>query len=79
MQFTNISDTETVQPYAQTRSMAATLAITDAAAQKAGGAAPSSGSGRPLGNQGSINAKQYVATLVKHEYLNGFKLPDIPV
>ena len=24
------------------------------------------------------NAKEYVQTLVKHEYINGFKLPDMP-
>jgi hypothetical protein len=78
MQFTNISDTDTVQPYAQTFSMASMQAVARASAQKAGGAAPAGG-GMPFGNQGGINAKQYVATLVKHEYLNGFKLPDMPV
>jgi hypothetical protein len=77
MQFTNISDTETVQPYAQTMSMASLLAVAGADAQKAGGAAPRGG-GMSFGTQGGINAKQYVATLVKHEYLNGFKLPDMP-
>jgi hypothetical protein len=24
------------------------------------------------------NVKEFVASLVKHEYLNGFKLPDMP-
>lgn len=24
------------------------------------------------------NAKEFVASIVKHEYLNGFKLPDMP-
>jgi hypothetical protein len=24
-------------------------------------------------------AKEFIASLVKHEYLNGFKLPEMPV
>ena len=77
MEFTNISDTETVQPYAQSRSMADTLAVTTAAAQRAGGAAAAAPAARPAGQSG-VNARQYVASLVKREYLNGFKLPDMP-
>ncbi len=25
-----------------------------------------------------VNAKEFVAGLVKHNYLNGYKLPDMP-
>jgi hypothetical protein len=33
-----------------------------------------------MGNDPSErNAKEFVASIVKHEYLNGFKLPDMPV
>ncbi len=50
-----------------------------------GGAAP--GGGMPAGGPGGFggtdestkNAREYVASLVKHPYLNGFSLPDMPV
>jgi hypothetical protein len=61
------------------------MAQASAAAKTAGGAAPARGAapsgmpGMPGQNDPSTkNAKQFVALLVKHEYLNGFKLPDMP-
>lgn len=87
MQFTNISDTETVSTYSELMDMGKMMAAASAAAKTAGGAAPSRGAapaggfpggmGRPK-DPSSRNAKEFVSSLVKHEYLNGFKLPDMP-
>jgi len=83
MEFTNISDTDKVSTYSQLldmqRSMAAAAAAAAAAAK--GGAAPAAGpgGGGPRVDPSSKNAKEFYKSLVKHEYQNGFKLPDMPV
>ncbi len=51
------------------------------ASQQRGGAAPA---GRPGGMGGfedpsSKNVKEFVSGLIRHEYLNGYKLPDMPL
>jgi hypothetical protein len=63
--------------------MAAANAMAKAAASAKPGAKPA---GPPAGIPGmggpdpsERNAKEFVASMVKHEYLNGFKLPDMPV
>ncbi len=86
MQFTNISDTENVSTWSQTFDIGRMMAQASAAAKTAGGAAPARGGAAPAGgpggpgqqDQSSKNARQFVASLVKHEYLNGFKLPEMP-
>jgi predicted dehydrogenase len=94
MQFTNLSDTDTVSTYTVQRNMATMMAQANAQARTAGGAAPAgapaAGQARPAGagagapggqrpaDESSKNAKAYVASLVKHDYLNGYKLPDMP-
>jgi hypothetical protein len=30
------------------------------------------------GDPSSVNAKEFVSGLVKHTYLNGYKLPEMP-
>jgi hypothetical protein len=43
------------------------------------GAQPPSFPGMPgYEDPSARNAKEFVSSLVKHEYLNGFKLPDMP-
>jgi len=82
MEFTNISDTEMVSTYSQLldmqRSMAAAAAAAAAAAK--GGGAPAGGPGGPgqRVDPSAKNAKEFYKSLVKHEYQNGFKLPDMP-
>lgn len=92
MLFTNISDNETVSTYAVSRNMTQMMAQANAQARTATGAAPAGGAapaaaapaaGAPgMGGQrtdeSARNAKEFIAGLVKHEYLNGFKLPDMP-
>ncbi len=68
------------------------MAAANAAAKSAGGAAPErgaapAGGAPPAGMPGipgqqndpsSKNVKEFMTSLVRHEYLNGFKLPDMP-
>lgn len=81
MEFTNISDTETVSTYSELLDMTKMMAAAAAAAKTAGGAG---GANRAPGGPGprvdpsAKNAKEFYKSLVKHEYLNGFKLPDMP-
>jgi predicted dehydrogenase len=84
MQFANISDTEKVSTWSEMFDIGKMMAQAAAAAKAAGGA---SGRGQaPAGPGGfgqqadpsSRNVKEFLASLVRHEYLNGFKLPDMP-
>ena len=93
MMFTNISDTDRVSIFSQTMDMGRMMAQANAQARTAGGAAPARGGapagGAPAGGPGGpggqrpadtsvVNAKEFVTNLIRHEYLNGFKLPDMP-
>jgi predicted dehydrogenase len=88
MQFTNISNTETVSSWSEMFDIGKMMAAANAAAKSAGGAAPAKGAapaampnmpGMPGYNDpSSKNVKEFMTSLVKHEYLNGFKLPDMP-
>jgi len=84
MQFTNISDIEKVSTWSEMFDIGKMMAQAAAAAKAAGGA---SGRGQtqaapggfgPREDPSSRNAKEFLTTLVRHEYLNGFKLPDMP-
>jgi len=84
MQFTNISDTEKVSIWSEMFDIGKMMAAANAAAKSAGGAAPKAAAPAAMpGMPGFVdpsekNAKEFVASLVKHDYLNGFKLPDMP-
>ncbi|MBN2665273.1 MAG: hypothetical protein JXR67_02090 [Bacteroidales bacterium] len=86
MQFTNISDTDRVSIFSQTFDMGRMMAQASSQARTAGGAAPARG-GAPAGGPGGqrpadpsvVSAKEFVTSLIRHEYLNGYKLPDMPV
>lgn len=87
MQFTNISDTEKVSTWSEMFDIGKMMAAASSAARTAGGAAPARGAapaggpggfGGPQGDPSSKNVKEFVGTLIKHEYLNGFKLPGMP-
>jgi hypothetical protein len=65
------------------------MAAAAEAARNAGGASQQRSGGapgaRPGGGMGgfqdpsSKNVKEFVTGLIKHEYLNGYKLPDMPL
>jgi len=82
MQFTNVSVEDKVSTWTDVMDIGKMMAAAAAAARTAGGAGgqqrrggfPGMGGGDPS----EKNAKEFVASLVKHEYLNGFKLPDMP-
>jgi predicted dehydrogenase len=85
MQFTNISAEEKVSTWSEMFDIGKMMAAANAAAKAAAGAKPGSKPAAPpmampgMGNDPSErNAKEFVASIVKHEYLNGFKLPDMP-
>lgn len=86
MQFTNISDTENVSTWSEMFDIGRMMAAANAAARSAGGAgnqqgrggAPAGGPGGRPADPSSRNVKEFVASMVKHEYLNGYKLPDMP-
>jgi predicted dehydrogenase len=83
MKFTNISDTETVSTWSEMFDIGKMMAAANAAAKSAGGAKNSAPAASFPGMPGfkdpsEKNAKEFLASLVKHEYLNGFKLPDMP-
>ncbi|MDP4224049.1 MAG: Gfo/Idh/MocA family oxidoreductase [Bacteroidota bacterium] len=84
MEFTNISDTEKVSTWSEMFDIGKMMAAAAASAKTAGGAAPGKGTAPAMpgmpGNEdpSAKNVKEFVASLVKHEYLNGFKLPDMP-
>lgn len=83
MEFTNITDDETVSTWSEMFDIGRMMVQAAAAAREAGGAgreggrAPA-GFGGPRTDPSSKNVKEFVNSLVKHEYLNGFKLPDMP-
>ncbi|MFH0841185.1 MAG: Gfo/Idh/MocA family oxidoreductase [Bacteroidota bacterium] len=83
MQFTNISDTEKVSTWSEMFDIGKMMAQAAAAAKAAGsggkGAAPAGGFpgfGGP--DPSEKNVKEFISSMVRHEYLNGFKLPDMP-
>ncbi len=82
MQFTNISDTEKVSTWSEMFDIGKMMAAAAEAAKSAGGAKnapPARFPGMGGDDPSSRNVKEFVGNLVKHEYLNGFKLPDMPV
>ena len=83
MRFTNISNDEKVSTWSELLDIGKMMAAATAAAQNAGGAgknAPAiSFPGMPgYKDPSEKNAVEFMTSLVKHEYLNGFKLPDMP-
>jgi predicted dehydrogenase len=84
MQFTNISDTDKVSTWSEMFDIGKMMAAANAAAKSAGGAAPKGAAPAAMpGMPGFVdpserNAKEFLASMVKHDYLNGFKLPDMP-
>lgn len=84
MQFTNIADGETVSTWSEMFDIGKMMAQAAAAARAAGGSRQGGGGGfggfgGPRTDPSSKNVKEFVASLVRHEYLNGYKLPDMPV
>lgn len=81
MKFTNISAGDKVSTWSEIFDIGKMMAAAAAAARQAGGARNQQGGGFP-GMGGSDpsekNAQEFIASLVKHEYQNGFKLPDMP-
>jgi predicted dehydrogenase len=85
MKFTNITNDEKVSTWSEMFDIGKMMAAANAAAKAATGAKPGAKpAGPPQGMPGmgadpsERNASEFVASLVKHEYLNGFKLPDMP-
>jgi hypothetical protein len=81
MEFTNISANDKVSTWSEIFDIGKMMAAAAAAARSAGGQKQQGGGGfSGMGTDPSEkNAKEFVASLVKHEYLNGFKLPGMPV
>lgn len=84
MQFTNISGTEKVSTWSEMFDIGKMMAAAAAAAKSAGGATKNAPAPAMPGMPGyddpsAKNVKEFVSGLIKHEYLNGFKLPDMPV
>jgi hypothetical protein len=81
MQFTNISANDKVSTWSEIFDIGKMMAAAATAARNAGGARNQQGGGFPgMGgaDPSEKNAREFVASLVKHEYQNGFKLPDMP-
>jgi len=83
MQFTNITADEKVSTWSEMFDIGKMMAAANSAAKAGAGAKPAAPPAAMPGMPGfndpsERNAKEFVATLVKHEYLNGFKLPDMP-
>jgi hypothetical protein len=86
MQFTNITADEKVSTWSEMFDIGKMMAAASAAAKTAGGAATgrgqapaaSPGGFGPREDPSSKNVREFEASMVKHEYLNGFKLPDMP-
>jgi predicted dehydrogenase len=82
MNFTNITADEKVSIWSEMFDIGKMMAAANAAAQGATGR--SGQQARPAGMPGmggdpsSVNAKEFVSGLVKHTYLNGYKLPEMP-
>jgi len=58
--------------------MAAAAAKTAGGAGQGKGAAPAMPGMSGAEDPSSKNVKEFIAGLIKHEYLNGFNLPDMP-
>jgi hypothetical protein len=84
MQFTNIANDEKVSTWSEMFDIGKMMAAANAAAKSAGsGKAPAAPPVNMPGMPGfqdpsERNAKEFVASMVKHEYMNGFKLPEMP-
>ncbi len=85
MQFTNITADEKVSTWSEMFDIGKMMAAANAAAKTAGGAkgaAPAAPAGFPGGpgqaDPSARNVKEFVSGMIKHDYLNGFKLPDMP-
>jgi predicted dehydrogenase len=82
MQFTNISAAEKVSIWSEMFDIGKMMAAANAAAKSAGGAKnqpPAAMPGMPgFVDPSEINASDFVANLIKHNYQNGFRLPDMP-
>jgi predicted dehydrogenase len=85
MQFTNISDTEKVSTWTEMFDINKMMARAASSAKAAGGATGRNqmpaGAGGPgmREDPSSRNVKEFLAGMVKHDYLNGFRLPDMPL
>lgn len=81
MQFTNISANDKVSTWTDVMDIGKMMAAAAAAARNAGGARQQGGGFPGMGgaDPSEKGAKEFIASLVKHEYLNGYKLPDMPV
>jgi predicted dehydrogenase len=83
MQFTNVSADEKVSTWSEMFDIGKMMAAANSAAKAGAGAKPAAPPAAMPGMPGfndpsERNAKEFVASIVKHEYLNGFKLPDMP-
>jgi predicted dehydrogenase len=84
MQFTNITNDDKVSTWSEMFDIGKMMAAANAAAKTAGSgkgapAAPAGMPGMPgFADPSERNAKEFMASMIKHEYLNGFKLPDMP-
>ncbi|HLO59133.1 MAG TPA: Gfo/Idh/MocA family oxidoreductase [Bacteroidales bacterium] len=82
MQFTNVSANDKVSIWSEMFDMMKMMAAANAAAKNAGGAKnqpPAAMPGMPgFADPSEVNAREFVSGLIKHNYLNGFKLPDMP-
>ncbi|HKK43501.1 MAG TPA: Gfo/Idh/MocA family oxidoreductase [Bacteroidales bacterium] len=83
MTFTNIADDEKVSTWSEMFDIGKMMAAANASAKSAGGAGK--GAQRPampgmpgFEDPSAKNVKEFMSSLIKHEYLNGFKLPDMP-
>lgn len=82
IQFTDIPDNEKVSTWSEMFDIGKMMAAANAAAKNAGGgkgAPPARMPGMPgFEDPSSRNVKEFITSLIKHDYLNGFKLPDMP-
>jgi predicted dehydrogenase len=81
MQFTNISDTEKVSTWSEMFDIGKMMAAANAAAKSAGSGSKNAAPSFPgMGGDdpSARNVKEFVSGLVRHEYLNGFRLPEMP-
>jgi predicted dehydrogenase len=82
MQFTNIGADDKVSIWTEMFDMMKMMAAANAAAKNAGGGKNQPPAGMPgmpgFVDPSEVNAREFVAGLIKHNYLNGFKLPDMP-
>ncbi|MFN8241757.1 MAG: Gfo/Idh/MocA family oxidoreductase [Bacteroidales bacterium] len=83
MKFTNISDSDKVSIWSEMFDIGKMMAAANAAAKNAGGGGKNAPPPAMPGMQGfqdpsERNVKEFVSSLIKHDYLNGYKLPDMP-